>query len=408
MRLLHVSDWHLGVALGRVSRLPDHVRVLDELTEVARQWRPHLVVHSGDLFHATRPPVEAMQLAAESLGRLSAIAPTVVVAGNHDSRALLRVLDTFQKLRPGTRRLWFVTEPQVLCFAGDGGEDVRLACMPFLHPNTLVDLLANDPAAWTGAYADGVRVLNRQLQAQLEAGYQPPRDVLLYAAHLHVHDAKLGGTERSVHVSEDYATRVESLPPVTYAAFGHIHRPQALPGGSVSGRYAGSPIAIDFGEHGEDKSVVCVQATPGGSARTEVVGLSGGRRLVRFEGSWGDFCAQAGGVGDGILKAVIETDVPDPELADKVAERCPDASVFEIANRVTSSLDRPLREAGDAEAEADVVDLFREYAAAQNLRHATPDRVLALFDAAMAGVHAEQPADFGLADLLGDPTQEPG
>jgi exonuclease SbcD len=406
MRVLHVADWHLGATLGRVTRAPDHVRVLDEMVVIAQEFRPHLVVHSGDLFDGTRPPVDAMQLAAESLGRLSAIAPTVVLAGNHDSRALFRVLDTFQDVSRGERRLWFVAEPQVLRFAGVDGEEARLACMPFLHPNTLVDLLADDPVSWTGAYADGVRVLNRQLKAELERAYQASRDVLLYAAHLHVHDAKLGGTERTVHVSEDYATRVESLPPVSYAAFGHIHRPQPLPGGSVTGRYAGSPIPIDFGEHGEEKSVVAVELTPGRSARVEAVGISGGRRLVRFEGTWDDFCARAPEMGDGILKAVIETEAPDPELAEKVAERCPGASIFEIANRVTSSLDKPLLEASDGQAEPDVRDLFREYTATQNLRYATADRVVALFDAALAGVQTEQPADFGLDMLLGDPTEE--
>lgn len=403
MRLLHVSDWHLGVTLGRVDRAADHARVLDEITEIARDYRPDLLVHSGDLFDGLRPPVDAMQLAAETLGRLSAIAPTVVVAGNHDSRALFRVLDTFQGLA-GERRLWFVTEPGVLAFPVGDGQEARVACMPFLHPNALVDLLA-DATSWTGAYADGIRLLNRQLQASLEDGYSNARHVLLYAAHLHVHDAKLGGTERTVHVSEHYATRVESLPPVSYAAFGHIHRPQRLPGGSVTGRYAGSPIPIDFGEHGEAKSVVTVDAQPGQAPRVEAIGISGGRALVHFEGPWEEFTARAPRVRDGILKAVIDTDAPDPELSDRVTELCPDAAVFEIANRVAASRDQPLREGAGDDAEPAVRDLFREYAAAQNLRSATPEQVAALFDAALGGVEAEQPADFGLSELLRDPAE---
>lgn len=406
MRVLHVSDWHLGATLGRVARSPDHVRVLDEIVDIAREFSPHLVIHSGDLFDGMRPPLDAMQLGAEFLGRLAAVSPTVVVAGNHDSRALFRVLDAFQEVSLGERRLWFVAEPRVLHFAGGDDESSRVACMPFLHPNTLVDLLADDPVSWTGTYADGVRVLNRQLQAELERGYEPSRDVLLYAAHLHVHDAKLGGTERTVHVSEDYATRVESLPPVSYAAFGHIHRPQTLPGGSVTGRYAGSPIPIDFGEHGEQKSVVVVDVAAGRAARIEELALSGGRELVRFEGTWEDFTRQAPAVADGILKAVIETELPDAELAEKVAELCPSASIFEIANRVTSALDRPLLEVKDGEAEPDVRHLFREYLSSQTLRHAAPESVLVLFDAALAAVQAEQPADFGLDALLTDPTEE--
>lgn len=406
MRLLHVSDWHLGASLGRVSRAPDHVRVLDEIVDIAQEFRPDLVIHSGDLFDRTRPPIDAMQLGAESLGRLAAIAPTVVVAGNHDSRALFRVLDTFQEISSDERRLWFIAEPQVLHFTGVEGESARLACMPFLHPNTLVDLLTDDPVSWTGTYSDGVRVLNRQLQAELEKDYESSRDILLHTAHLHIHDAKLGGTERTVHVSEDYATRVESLPPVSYAAFGHIHRPQKLPGGSVTGRYAGSPIPIDFGEHGEKKSVVTVELAPGRAARPKEVALSGGRALVRFEGTWKEFTERGPTVADGILKAIVETELPDPELADKVAELCPHASIFEIANRVTSALDRPLLDVQDGAAEPDVRELFREYLSLQTLRHAAPDNVLALFESALTAVQVEQPADFGLGALLTDPTEE--
>ena len=68
------------------------------------------------------------------------------------------------------------------------------------------------------------------------------------------------------------------MPPVSYAAFGHIHKPQPLPG-TVIGRYAGSIIPIDFGEEGEQKGAVVVEATPGRAARVEFVSLAAGRPL---------------------------------------------------------------------------------------------------------------------------------
>ena len=63
MRLLHVSDWHLGATLGRIRREPDHVEVLDEIIEIADSVEPHLVMHTGDLFDSVRPPVGSMRLA---------------------------------------------------------------------------------------------------------------------------------------------------------------------------------------------------------------------------------------------------------------------------------------------------------------------------------------------------------
>ena len=40
MRLLHISDWHLGRLTYRCPRTPDHESVLEEILELARDVRP--------------------------------------------------------------------------------------------------------------------------------------------------------------------------------------------------------------------------------------------------------------------------------------------------------------------------------------------------------------------------------
>ena len=52
--------------------------------EVARAEQPDLIVHAGDLFDASRPAYEALEVGVQALGRLAEIAPTVVVCGNHE------------------------------------------------------------------------------------------------------------------------------------------------------------------------------------------------------------------------------------------------------------------------------------------------------------------------------------
>ena len=66
---------------------------------------------------------------------------------------------------------------------------------------------------------------------------------------------------------------------MTYAAFGHIHKPQDLPGSVVTGCYAGSPIQLDFGELDEAKRIVLVDARPGYPPEIQSLSLSGGRPL---------------------------------------------------------------------------------------------------------------------------------
>ena len=115
----------------------------------------------------------------------------------------------------------------------------------------------DDPARFEGTYADGIQTLNGRLRTEAErvAG---STGIVLYAAHLHVHGARPGTSERRFTVGEDHATHTDGLHRALYSAFGHIHDPQLLPGGRATGRYAGSLIPLDFGEGGQAKQAVLV------------------------------------------------------------------------------------------------------------------------------------------------------
>ena len=67
--------------------------MLAEITGIARDARPDLIVHSGDLFDSYRPGAPDLARCLRALRDLSEVAPVVVVAGNHDSPVLLEALD---------------------------------------------------------------------------------------------------------------------------------------------------------------------------------------------------------------------------------------------------------------------------------------------------------------------------
>lgn len=185
-------------------------------------------------------------------------------------------------------------------------------------------------------YADRIQRIQMAYGQALERGYHPERHVLLFSAHLYVDGALWSRSERPLHVCETYATRVTQIPHVSYAAFGHIHRPQALPG-QVPGRYAGSPVGLDFGEEGEIKQVVRVEALPGRAARIEPVELRSGRKLLSLRGTMQQLEARALDVRDELLRVTIETDEPTPGLADWAKRLFPRATVLEVSERCAAS-----------------------------------------------------------------------
>jgi exonuclease SbcD len=398
--LLHTADWHLGRVTYNHPRRLDHERVLQEIVEIARVHRPDLIVHAGDLFDAVRPSYEEIALALDALRELAAVAPTVVLCGNHDSPALFRI---FQRLLGAESRLRFVDRarpPQaggILDFPV-GRQRLRLAPLPFVHQNRLIEAF-EDPAQRTVAYADRIGVIESALREGLLDGYDPARDVLLFAAHLHVTGARFSGSERQLHVSEVYATRVEHLPVVSYAAFGHIHRPQPLPG-TTPGRYAGSPLQLDFGEVGEEKQVVLVELAPGEPARQQPVALRAGRPLRRFDGTLEQLAAAAPAIGEELCLLNVDVESPVPDLSDRIAALLPRAVVLHLEERVAN---RRLQAAEEVDASAEeptLVEHFRQYLETSGARASSAEGVLLRFRTLLDALQAEEEARFPEEEVL--------
>jgi exonuclease SbcD len=336
------------------------------------------------VFDAARPPYDALRLGVRALTELTRVAPVVVVCGNHDSPALLMAMHELAGMAD-QRRLWLATVPQVITIPGL--DDLAIACLPFMPPSAVVDLATTRAAKFEGTYADEIRRRTSTLldEAEAKAG---SRGIVVYAAHLHVHGAKPSKSERRITVGDDYATHVDSLGRAMYSAFGHIHDPQLLPGGTVTGRYAGSIVPIDYGEATQAKHSVLVEL--GADIRVTELPLPSGRPLLLFNGTLDELEARAAGGGfDGtILKARVVSDDPVLDLADRLAAWSPGCAVFDLVNAVSRRRVRAIGATDRPEAEPTLDELFREWrgsAARTDARSAPDDAVVELFRESLSG-----------------------
>jgi exonuclease SbcD len=388
MRLLHTSDWHVGRTTYNQSRHADFVRVLDEIIEVARTRHPDVILNTGDLLDHVRVSHSDINLAASCLRELSNIAPVVVIAGNHDSTLLF---DAFNLLHAGNR-IHFVTTPRgrngdYLVFTDRDGITLRLGALPFVNADRAIDVF-DDPARWAGDYRNRIAAIQNQIAEQLHHDLDPQQVVTVFAAHLFVTGAGLGGTEREAHVSGGYGTHPDDLPHVDYAAFGHIHQAQQLPG-SVTGRYAGSPLALDFGEAGQTKSVTLVDLIPGKPALIEEIPLRGGRALRTFTGTLEELAAVAPGIGDALCVIEIDTATHDPVLSQRIRDLLGQATILQIRQnprdgRMPSSVVPP----DTPTTSGDLVGRFTAYIAGQDTSPAPASGVIAVL-AELLNAHAE-------------------
>ncbi|MFF0205904.1 exonuclease SbcCD subunit D [Streptomyces sp. NPDC005017] len=400
-RVFHTSDWHLGRQIGRHHRRDGEFdAVLDEIVEIAADFAPDLIVHSGDLFDGPRPSLDDMRRAAQALRRLGAIAPVVVVAGNHDTPYVLAFLE-FVLNDMGTRegdqvRVRFATDarPDRLLVAEyptkEGELTLRIGALPYLHPNRFTYDFA-DPALTTATYAERMRTVQADVYRRLTAG-RGARDVLVFAAHLFIEGATPSYSERRISLSAEYAAAAGDLPDVAYGALGHIHKPQPVGRAGFPAYYAGSPLQMDFGESGDTKSVVLAEVGPGANPRIELVPLTSGRRLIRLEGTLEEIVQRAGRVGDAWVKAVVNVEASSAFLPETLARMLPKATIVDIEERRPGVAGRVLDREASAGELPDIKDLLCDYLPGRGTTGPALDRVMAAFAHLQAEPDPEDPA----------------
>ena len=86
MKLIHLSDLHLGKRVSEFSMLEDQKHILSEIMDIIEKERPDGVLIAGDIYDKGVPPAEAVRLFDEFLFRLSKRGLQVfIISGNHDS-----------------------------------------------------------------------------------------------------------------------------------------------------------------------------------------------------------------------------------------------------------------------------------------------------------------------------------
>ena len=323
MRILHTADWHVGRRLGRHDRMPEHRAALDEVAEIADAEAVDLVVVSGDVFDRPSPSVDALSLGLHALQRLAEGRSVVVVAGNHDAP------DLFDALAPllRDRRVHAIGSIRPPDAGGLLGPDelhvpAVVAGFPFLREGRVVDFMA-ETGRWYGQYAEKVAAIAAAYNTALvqRAGSDL---VPILVAHFMVSGVRVSHSERELHIGDAYAATAQAIPAgPQYVALGHIHAPQSVPGTLDRAVYAGSLLALDFGEAGEQKRVVVVDLEPGQAAEVRSVPIAAGRRLVRATGTWEELAARAEEMADAYLELTVAVGGPDPELGRRAAETFP-------------------------------------------------------------------------------------
>lgn len=341
MRIVHTSDWHAGRMWKGVNRLDELGAVLEHLGDFIERENVDLLLHSGDVFDSGAPVAEAERLVFRFFKRVGgAGVPTVVIAGNHDSPARVEAWGALAELVgvhavPRPKR---AQQGGCLTIATRSGEGARVAAVPFAAPRVFVSALelAESDTRSRQRYAEGLKAMVDEVCTGFAGDA-----VNLLMLHTHLEGALFSGSERRVHLGEEWAATPQALPSTAhYIALGHIHKPQRLASAPAPAVYAGSTLQLDFGEAGEEKSFVVVEARPRQPAQMVRVPYQGAKPLAKVRHTLSELEREAPRLSSsGWLHVTVPLTLRDPDVAAKVRRLLPNAVRIEAEMPVVTEGD---------------------------------------------------------------------
>lgn len=311
MKLMHLSDLHLGKRLNEFSLLEDQCFILQQLVELVRSEQPDCVLLAGDIYDKPVPPAEAVTLFDDFLNKLAQLTTVCVTSGNHDSAE--RLAFGAQLMREGGVHFCglYTGEPQCVTLK-DAYGSVHIYLLPFLKPAHVRHCLPPEEAEQVTTYHEALRCAVERLHINAAE-----RNVLV--AHQFVTGAQTAGSE-AVNVGGVDNIGAEVFADFDYTALGHIHKAQNV--GSERVRYSGTPLKYSFAEWQQEKSVTLVELGEKGSVSVTALPLAPLRDLRKLRGSYEelmskDFYDELPKDSDGLLRDFYhltltdEEDVPD-------------------------------------------------------------------------------------------------
>lgn len=273
MKLIHLSDLHLGKRLKEYSLLEDQAYILKRILQIIDDEAPDGVMIAGDVYDKSSPSAEAVSLFDDFLSQLAKRSLQVfVISGNHDSPERIAFGGRIMDEQGVHMSPVYDGEIRPITLHDDCGP-VHLYLLPFIKPQH-VRRFHEDRENMS--YTEALQCVIDDMQVNAAE-----RNVLI--THQFVTGAARSESEEiSVGGSDNVDASV--FAPFDYVALGHIHSPQSC--GSPTIRYCGTPLKYSFSEAKDKKSVTVVELRQKGEVEVRAVELLPKRDMVELKGTF--------------------------------------------------------------------------------------------------------------------------
>ncbi|MGN1138435.1 MAG: exonuclease SbcCD subunit D [Ruminococcus sp.] len=275
MKIMHLSDLHLGKRINEFSMLEDQKYILTKIINIIDEQKPQAVIIAGDVYDKSVPPAEAIELFDDFLVRLSTRNLKVfVISGNHDSAERIAFGGRLMDKSGIYMSPVFNGKVEPITLEDEFG-DVNFYMLPFVKPSNVRRFYPDEKIE---SYTDALRVTIENMNIDTHK-----RNILIThqfvtgALRTESEEISVGGTDNvDVSVFENF----------DYVALGHIHRAQKC--GSEFIRYSGTPLKYSFSEAKDNKTVTLVDVNAKGDIELSFCPLVPKRDLIEIKGTYNE------------------------------------------------------------------------------------------------------------------------
>ncbi len=275
MRIIHLSDLHLGKKVNGFSMLEDQRYILEQIIEIIDRESVECVIIAGDLYDKSMPSAEAVSLCDDFLTKLSERQLYVcVVSGNHDSPERI----AFGAKLMENSRLYMspVYDGTIKCVRlVDEYGGLNFYLMPFVKPVHVRRFFDSEQIdSYTTAF--GTIIDNIKMNSN-ERNIAVVHQFITGALKCDSEDITVGTLDNvDASVFNDF----------DYVALGHIHRPQDIEAGRI--RYCGTPLKYSFSEANDNKSVTIIDIKEKNDVSVTTISLEPMHDMREIEGKFNE------------------------------------------------------------------------------------------------------------------------
>lgn len=273
MKLIHLSDLHIGKRVNEFSMLEDQKYILAQILDIVRKEQADGVILAGDVYDKPIPPAEAVSVLDEFLTKLADWGISVfLISGNHDSAE--RIAFGAQLMDGRGVYMSPVYDGTVKCISfNDSYGETCIHLLPFIKPATVRHAF---PEEEIGTYEDAVRTAIGHMEID------PSKRNILVAHQFVTGAARCESEEVLVGGIDQVDAALFDV--FDYVALGHIHSPQSV--GKETVRYCGTPLKYSFSEAEQTKTITVVELKEKGNLAIRQIPLVPLRDMRKIKGTY--------------------------------------------------------------------------------------------------------------------------